>query len=72
MINQGMNSRVLRHKEDHLCPGIKVYIMVIVLIALTLDIKLYISEHMEEIFNQDILLWPHTRLSVTNSTIMVI
>jgi hypothetical protein len=40
MINQGMSSEGLHHKEDHSLPGIKVSFMVIVLLVLTLDIKL--------------------------------
>jgi len=40
MINQGMNSKGLHHKEYHSFPGMKVSFMVIVLLVLTLDIKL--------------------------------
>jgi hypothetical protein len=40
VINQGMNSEGLHHKEDHSLPGIKVSFMVIVLLVITLDIKL--------------------------------
>jgi hypothetical protein len=40
VINQGMNSEGLHHREDHLLPGIKVSFMVTVFIVLTLDIKL--------------------------------
>jgi hypothetical protein len=47
-----MNSEGLHHKEDHWFPGIKVFFLVIVLLVITLDIKLYISDHMEESFKQ--------------------
>jgi hypothetical protein len=40
MIIQGMNSKGIHHREDHLLPGIKVPFMVIVFIVLTLDINL--------------------------------
>jgi hypothetical protein len=40
MINQGMDSEGLYHKDDHLLPGIKFYFMVIILLVITLDIKL--------------------------------
>jgi hypothetical protein len=54
MINQGRNLEVLHHKKDHSLRGIKIYFMVIVLFVLTLDIRLYIAEHMEEMFIQEI------------------
>jgi hypothetical protein len=53
MINQGMNSEGLHHKEDHSLPGMKVSFMVIVLFVLTLDIKLQIAELMEEMVKQE-------------------
>jgi hypothetical protein len=40
VINQGMNSEGLHHREDHLLPGIEVSFMVIFFIVLTLDINL--------------------------------
>jgi hypothetical protein len=66
MISQGMSSEGLHHKEDHSLPGMKVYFMVNVLLVLTLDIKLYIAELMEEIFKEEMLMWFHTILNVTN------
>jgi hypothetical protein len=40
MINEGMNSKLLHHKEDHFLPGIKVCFLVIVLLVINLSIKL--------------------------------
>jgi hypothetical protein len=40
VINQGMNSEELHHREDYLLPGIKVPFMVIIFIVLNLNIKL--------------------------------
>jgi hypothetical protein len=60
-----MNSKGLHHKEDHFLQGIKVSFLVIVLLVITLDINLYIAECMEEMF-----MWPHTILNVTNATTM--
>jgi hypothetical protein len=42
-ISQGMNSEGLHHKEYHSLPRIKVYFMVIVLLVINLDIKMYIA-----------------------------
>jgi hypothetical protein len=53
VINQGMNSEGLHHKEDHSLPSMKVYFMVIVLFVLTLDIKLQIAELMEEMVKKE-------------------
>ena len=44
--------------------------MVIVFIVLTLNIRLHIAGNMEEMFNQEILMWPHIILNVTNATTM--
>jgi len=49
----------------------KVYFMVIVLLVLILDIKLYIAGIMEEMFKKEILMWLHITLNITNATIMV-
>jgi hypothetical protein len=65
-----MNSEGLHHKEDHLLPGIKVSFWVIVLHVINLDIKLWIAEHMEEMFKQEMLMCPPTILNVTNATTM--
>jgi hypothetical protein len=44
MINQGKNSEGLRQKEDHSLQGMQIYLMVIVFIVLTLDIRLLIAD----------------------------
>jgi hypothetical protein len=43
MINQGINSEGIHHKEDHSLPGLQIYFMVIVFIVLILDIRLQIA-----------------------------
>ena len=48
LINEGMDLKGLYHKEDHLLLGIKVSFLVIVLLVINLDIKLYITKRMEE------------------------
>jgi hypothetical protein len=50
----------------------KLSFMVIVLLVTTLDIKLYIAEHMEEMVKKVMCTWPHTILNVTNATTMEI
>jgi hypothetical protein len=70
MINKGMNSKVLHHKEDHFLPGIKVSFWVIVLHVIILDINMWISKRMEEMFKQYILMFPPTILNATNATTM--
>jgi hypothetical protein len=50
MISQDKNLEGLHHKEDHSLPSMYIYFMVIVLIVLTLDIKLYIVGLMKEVF----------------------
>ena len=66
MISQRKNSEGLRHKEDHSLPGMKIYFMVIVFIVLTLDIRLQIAGIIKEMFKQEVPMWPHVTLSVTN------
>jgi hypothetical protein len=44
--------------------------MVIVLLVITLDIKVYIAELMEEMVKQEMFMWPQTILNVTISTSM--
>ena len=66
MINQGRNSEGLHHKEDHSLLGMKISFMVIVFIVLILDIRLHIAEIIKEIFKQEIPMWPHVTLNVTN------
>jgi hypothetical protein len=44
--------------------------MVIVFIVLTLDIRLQIAGLMKEIIRQEMLMWPHKILNVTNATTM--
>jgi hypothetical protein len=44
--------------------------MVIVFIVLTLDIRLHIVGLMEEMFKQEMLMWPHITLNVTNAITM--
>jgi hypothetical protein len=50
----------------------KISFMVIVFIVITLDIRLQIAGLMEEMFKQEMIMWPHIKLHVTNSTTMVI
>jgi hypothetical protein len=66
MISQGKNSKGLRHKEDHSLPGMQIYCMVIVFIVLTLDIRLQIVGIIKEMFKQEVPMWSHVTLSVTN------
>jgi hypothetical protein len=66
IISQGKNSEGLRHKEDHTLPRMKIYFMVISFIVLTLDIRLQIAEIIKEMFKQEVPMWSHVTLSVTN------
>jgi hypothetical protein len=66
MISQGKNSKGLCHKEDHSLPGMQIYFMVIVFIVLTLDIRLHIAGIIKEMFKQEMSMWPHVTLNVTN------
>jgi hypothetical protein len=70
MINQGKNSEGLHHKEDHSLPGMQIYFMVIVFIVLTLDIRLQIAGIIKEMFKQEVHMWSHVTLSVTNDITM--
>jgi hypothetical protein len=42
-----MNPDGLHHKEGHLLPGIKIYFLVIVILAKILDIRQLIAESMK-------------------------
>jgi hypothetical protein len=66
MIRQGRNSEGLHHKEDHSLPGMQIFFMVLVCIVLILDIRLQIEGIIKEMFKQEIPMWPHVTLSVTN------
>jgi hypothetical protein len=66
MISQVRNSEGLHHKEDHPVPGMQIYFMVIVFIVLTLDIRFHIVGIIKEMFKQEIPIWPHVTLNVTN------
>ena len=66
MISQGRNSDGLHHKEGHSIPGMKICFMVIVFIVLILDIRLQIAGIIKEMFKQEVPMWPHVTLSVTN------
>jgi hypothetical protein len=66
MISQGKNLERLCHKEDHSLPSMQIYFMVIVFIVLTLDIRLQIAGIIKEMFKQEMPMWPHVTLNVTN------
>jgi hypothetical protein len=66
MISQGRNSEGLHHKEDHSLRGMQIYFMVIVFIVLNLDIRLHITGIIKEMFKQEMPMWPHVTLNVTN------
>jgi hypothetical protein len=66
MISQGINSEGLHHKEDHSLPGMQISFMAIVFIVLILDIRLQIVGIIKEMFKQEVHMWPHVTLSVTN------
>jgi hypothetical protein len=66
MISQGRNSEGLHHKEDHSLPGMQISLMVIVFIVLTLEIRLQITGIINEMFKQEMPMWPHVTLNVTN------
>jgi hypothetical protein len=66
MISQGRNSEGLHHKEDHSLQGMQISFMVIVCIVLTLDIRLQIVGIIKEMFKQEMPMWPHITLNVTN------
>jgi hypothetical protein len=44
----------------------QIYFMVIVFIVLILDIRLYIAGIIKEMFKQEVPMWPHVTLNVTN------
>jgi hypothetical protein len=66
MINQDKNSDGLRHKEVNSLLGMQIYFMVIVFIILTLDIRLQIAGIIKKMFKQEVPMWLHVTLSVTN------
>jgi hypothetical protein len=66
MISQGRNSEELHHKEDHSLSGMQIYFMVIVFIVLILDIRLQIVGIIKEMFKQEVHMWSHVTLNVTN------
>ena len=66
MINQGRNLEGIHHKEDHSLKGMKILFMVIVFIVLILDIRLQITRIIKEMFKQEVPMWVHVTLSVTN------
>jgi hypothetical protein len=66
MIGQGRNSEGLRHKEDHSLPSMQISFMVIVFIIIILDIRLQIAWIIKEMFKQEVHMWPHITLNVTN------
>jgi hypothetical protein len=65
MISQGRNSEGLIHKEYHSLLGMQIYFMLIVFILLILDIRLQIAGIIK-MFKQEIPMWPHVTLNVTN------
>jgi hypothetical protein len=66
MISQGRNLEGLHHKEYHSLLGMQIYFMVIVFIVLILDIRLHIAGIIKEKFKQEVPMWPHVTLNVTN------
>jgi hypothetical protein len=66
MISQERNSEGIHHKVDHLLPVMQIYFMVIVFIVIILDIRLQIAGIIKEMFKQEVAMWPHVTLSVTN------
>jgi hypothetical protein len=66
MINQGNKSEGLCHKEDHSLPSMQVYFLVIFFIVLILDIRLQIAGIIKEMPKQEVPMWSHVTLSVTN------
>jgi hypothetical protein len=70
MINQDINSKGLHHKEYSSLPGMQISFMVIVFILLILDIRLQIAGIIKEMFKQEVPMWPHITLNVTNAITM--
>jgi hypothetical protein len=66
MISQGRNSEGLHLKEDHSLRGMQIYFMFIVFIVVILDINLQIAGIITEMFKQEVHMWPHITLNVTN------
>ena len=66
IISQGRNSEGLHQKEDHSLPGMQIYFMVIVFIVLTFEIRLQIVRIIKEMLKQEVFMWMHITLSVTN------
>jgi hypothetical protein len=66
MINQGRNSEGLHHNEEHSLSGMQISFMVIFFIVLILDIRLKIVGIIKEMFKQEVPMWLHITLSITN------
>jgi hypothetical protein len=66
MISQGRNSKGLHLKEYHSLLDMQISFMVIVFIVLILDITLQIAGIIKEMFKQEVHMWPHVKLNVTN------
>jgi hypothetical protein len=66
MINQGINSEGLHHKEYYSLLGMQISFMVIVFIVLISDIRLQIAGIIKEMFKQEVPMWPHVTSSVAN------
>jgi hypothetical protein len=64
------NSEGLHHKEDHSLPSMQISFMVSVSVVLILDIRLQIARIIKEMFKQEMPMWPHVTLNVTNVTTM--
>jgi hypothetical protein len=65
MISHGRISEGIHHKEDHSLPGMQISLMVIVFIVLILDIWLH-TTRIIKMFKQEMSMWPHLTLNVTN------
>jgi hypothetical protein len=62
MISEGINLEGIHHKENQWLPCI-IFFWVIVLLVIALDIKLWIAEHMEEMFRKEMPMRPTTILN---------
>jgi chromosome segregation ATPase len=65
MISQDKISEGIHHKEDHSLPGMQISFMIIVFIVLILDIRLQIAGIIK-MFKQQMPMWPHVTLNITN------
>jgi hypothetical protein len=66
MISQGRNLEGIHHKEYNSLPGMQISFLVIVFIVLILDIWLQFAGIIKEMFKQEVHMWPHLTLNVTN------